>query len=58
MADRLLVGVVVGAHGIRGAVRVKSFTADPGAVATYGPVEDDEGRRRFSLRVLSVGKGW
>lgn len=57
MADRLLVGVVVGAHGVRGAVRIKSFTADPGAVATYGPVEDDEGGRRFSLRVLSVGKG-
>lgn len=55
MADLVQVGVVVGAHGVRGAVRIKSFTAEPGAVGAYGPVEDEAGRR-FALRVLSVGK--
>jgi 16S rRNA processing protein RimM len=52
-----MVGVVVGAHGVRGAVRVKPFTAEPGAVAAYGPVEDEGGTRRFELRLIGEGKG-
>jgi 16S rRNA processing protein RimM len=36
--DLILVGVIIGAHGIRGEVKLKSFTADPKAVATYGPL--------------------
>lgn len=54
--DRVLVGVVIGAHGVRGALRLKSFTADPTAIGDYGPVEDEAGLRRFRLRVLGVGK--
>ena len=34
----ILVGVITGAHGIRGDVKLKSFTADPKAIATYGPL--------------------
>ena len=34
----ILVGVIIGAHGIRGEVKLKSFTADPKAVASYGPL--------------------
>lgn len=37
--DRLIVvGVLMGAHGVRGDVRVKSFTADPDAIFDYGPL--------------------
>ena len=36
--DLISVGVIIGAHGIRGEVKLKSFTADPKAVATYGPL--------------------
>ena len=54
---RVCVGVVSGAHGVRGAVRVKSFTADPAAVARYGPLEDESGDRRLSLRVVGTAKG-
>ncbi|MTJ81803.1 MAG: 16S rRNA processing protein RimM [Telmatospirillum sp.] len=57
MAGRLCVGVVLGAHGLKGAVRIKSFTADPADVAAYGPVEDLTGTRRFRIRVLSETKG-
>jgi 16S rRNA processing protein RimM len=52
-----MVGVIVGAHGVRGAVRVKPFTAEPASVAAYGPVEDETGSRRFELRVVGEGKG-
>ena len=36
--EKVLVGVITGAHGIRGEVKLKSFTVDPKAVATYGPL--------------------
>lgn len=42
--ERLIaVGVLRGAHGVRGEVRVKSFTADPGALFGYGPLMDATG---------------
>lgn len=56
MTERVCVGVVVGAHGVRGAVRVKPFTGEPEAIAAYGPVEDESGRR-LKVKVLSVAKG-
>ncbi len=34
-----------GAHGIKGEVRVKSFTADPEDLGAYGPLFDAKGRR-------------
>lgn len=37
-------GVLKGAHGVRGEVRVKSFTADPGALFTYGKLMDEAGK--------------
>ena len=54
---RVCVGVVAGAHGVRGAVRIKSFTAKPEDVARYGPLEDEGGGQRFSLRLVGEGKG-
>ncbi|MBV9827010.1 MAG: ribosome maturation factor RimM [Alphaproteobacteria bacterium] len=58
MADkRLCVGVVTGAHGVRGAVRIKSFTAEPEDVASYGPVEDERGQRHFALQLIGEAKG-
>jgi 16S rRNA processing protein RimM len=41
--DFILVGVIVGAHGIRGDVKLKSFTAEPKAVASYGPLVSAKG---------------
>lgn len=53
----LCVGVVTGAKGIRGEVRVKSFTAEPADVAAYGPVSDAGGTRSFRLKVTGMAKG-
>lgn len=57
MANRVCVGAIVGAHGVRGAVRVKSLTERAVDIAAYGPVEDDSGRRRFDLKVTGEAKG-
>jgi 16S rRNA processing protein RimM len=37
-------GVVGKAHGVRGLLRVHSFTADPADLARYNPLTDDRGR--------------
>ena len=42
--DRVLMGAIIGAHGVRGQVRVKSFAAAPADIASYGPLEDGRGR--------------
>jgi 16S rRNA processing protein RimM len=54
---RILVGAIAGAHGVRGEVRIKSFTADPRAIGRYGPVEDETGARTFKVTVRGKVKG-
>ena len=48
---RVLLGHIAGAHGIRGAVLVRSYTAEPEAIADYGVLEDEAGRALFTLAV-------
>jgi len=51
------VGVVAGARGLKGEVRIRSFTEDPANLAAYGPVWDKAGERSFRLRVTGLSKG-
>jgi 16S rRNA processing protein RimM len=44
MTGDILLGVVVGAHGIGGGVRVKTFTEKPEHLAAYGALHTPEGR--------------
>lgn len=46
---RILLGVVGRPHGVRGLVRVVSYADPPEAIASYGPLTDERGRR-FTLR--------
>jgi len=55
--ERLLVGVITGPHGVRGDVRVKSFTAEPDGIADYGRLTDKTGTTAFDLRVKGMTKG-
>ncbi len=41
---RVCLGQVGAAHGLRGEVRLHSFTSDPAAIADYGPLETEDGR--------------
>ncbi|HYM18686.1 MAG TPA: ribosome maturation factor RimM [Micropepsaceae bacterium] len=47
----MLLGAVLGAHGIKGEVKVKTFTLKPENLGLYGPLTTRSGRR---LKVLSV----
>lgn len=49
MPDRICVGAVAGAFGVRGELRLKSFTATPEDVATYGSVTSDDGAQSFTI---------
>jgi 16S rRNA processing protein RimM len=55
--DQVCIGTIVGVHGVQGAVRIKSFTADPADIAAYGAVSDESGARRFEVKVLGQARG-
>lgn len=42
--DRVIVGALSGAFGVQGEVRLKSFCADPAAIADYVPLYTEDGR--------------
>jgi 16S rRNA processing protein RimM len=52
-----MLGVITGAHGVRGAVKVKTFTADPRAIARYGTLADASGARGFDLKLRGTARG-
>ncbi len=56
-SELICVGAVTGARGIKGDIRIKSFTADPEAIADYGPLYDETGSQTFDLRVTGQAKG-
>jgi 16S rRNA processing protein RimM len=41
---RICLGQIGAPHGVRGEVRLRSFTAEPGAITNYGPLETEDGR--------------
>lgn len=56
MADgeRILLGRIVAAHGIRGDVLVRTYTDTPEAIGSYGALTDADGRGSWKLRVVRV----
>ena len=56
-AERILVGEIGRPHGVRGLVKLRSFTADPADIASYGPLTDAAGERRTRLRSPPRGSG-
>lgn len=53
--DQVLVGVIVGAHGIKGEVKLKSFTSDPLSIGRYGPLQSSSGQQ-FEISKLKAAK--
>jgi 16S rRNA processing protein RimM len=56
--DMVLVGAIIGAHGIRGEVKLRSFTEDPSAIAVYSPLETAKGARIEIVRVRPQKDGF
>ena len=55
-SDRIRLGHISGAQGIRGEVVIKSFTDDPADIAAYGPLSSEEGTRTYEITVVRVAK--
>ncbi len=53
----LLVGIVTGARGLKGDLRIRCLADDPAFLEANGPLVDAERRRRFAVTVLGAGKG-
>ena len=55
MNREVLLAVVLGAHGLKGEVKVKTFTETPGKLGSYGPLHARDGRP-FTLCALRPGR--
>ena len=56
MAEKVRVARIGAAHGVRGEVKLWPFTGDPQAVASYGPLETEDGRRTFEIESMRPAK--
>lgn len=53
---KVCLGVISAAHGIRGEVKIKSFTSSPEAIGSYGAVELEDGSRSFTVERAKAAK--
>jgi len=51
------VGAIAGSYGVRGEVRLKSFCADPEAIADYSPLVTEDGVHSYTVRLTGQTKG-
>ena len=49
--DRICVGAFAGSFGVSGEVRLKSFCAEPEAIADYGPLFTEDGKQSFTVKL-------
>ncbi len=54
--DLICVGAIMGAYGVRGEVRLKSFCADPAAIENYSPLTTEAGDS-YELKLVRSVKG-
>jgi 16S rRNA processing protein RimM len=57
MAARICIARIGAAHGVRGAVKLWTFTQDPLAVLQYGALATKDGARAFEVATARAAKG-
>lgn len=50
--QRVLLGRIVTAHGIRGDVVIDSYTAEPADIGAYGPLQSRDGAKQYVVKVV------
>ena len=58
MSAQVCVARIGAAHGVRGAVKLWTFTEDPFAVTRYGPLSTRDGARSFEVAHAREAKGF
>ena len=57
MPAHICIARIGAAHGVRGAVKLWTFTEDPFAVKAYGPLVTKDGSRSFEVATAREAKG-
>jgi 16S rRNA processing protein RimM len=57
MSAQICIARIGAAHGVRGAVKLWTFTEDPMAVKHYGPLATKDGARQFEVTQAREAKG-
>jgi len=52
--SRILLGRIAAPHGVRGDVLIESYASEPRDISAYGPLETEDGARRFDVSVVRV----
>jgi len=55
--DLICIGAIIGAFGVKGELRVKSFCTEPGDIGSYGVLTSEDGKQSFDLKVKGPIKG-
>lgn len=53
---RVCLGVISGASGVRGEVKIRPYTSQPEDVASYGAVELEDGETAFEIEIVRLAK--
>ena len=53
---RVCLGRAIGARGLKGELRIKTYTQDPLSISGYGTLEDEAGALRFEITRVSAVK--
>ncbi len=56
-SDLICIAAIIGAFGIKGEMRVKSFCANPADLDAFGPLSNEDGSEAYDLRVIGPIKG-
>ena len=56
-SDLICIGAIIGAFGVKGELRVKSFCAEPSDIGNYNPLTSEDGKQSFELTVKGPIKG-
>ncbi len=54
--ERVCLGVITGAQGVRGEVVIKSYTEKPEDIGSYGPLTDADGARSYDIEIVRLAK--
>jgi 16S rRNA processing protein RimM len=54
---RIILGRITGAHGLRGEIRIQTYTGLPEDIAAYGALSDEAGTRQFNIVDVRAAKG-
>ncbi|MCP4394806.1 MAG: 16S rRNA processing protein RimM [Alphaproteobacteria bacterium] len=52
----ICVGVIKGSHGVKGDVKLKSFTDNPRDITSFGVLQNERGNKTFSLTIIGKTK--